>query len=157
MATRGNHMSIPGYGDKWLQKFVPYLVYRITNQLTRRMRGRLRKAGINIARWRVLAVLRAQGNLSLGKIVELTVMEQPSVSRVVSQLEREGMVKREVSKKDSRCIHVTLTRAGDKAFQDVYPMVRRHQELALNGFTRQERSVLVGYLRRIQENIEFEE
>lgn len=148
---------MPDYGDRWLQNFVPYLIYRITNQLTRRIRGRLRKAGINITRWRVLAVLRAHGKLSLGQIVELTVMEQPSVSRIVAQLERDGLVKREVSKKDARFVHVTITCAGDQVFQNVYPTVQRHQELALSGFSQQEKSILQGYLRRIRENIEAEE
>ena len=150
-------MPISGHGDKWLQTFVPYLMYRITNQLTRRIRGRLRKSGINIARWRVLAVLRAYGELSLGRIVELTVMEQPSVSRIVTQLEREGLAKRKVSTKDSRFVHVSLTRAGTKAFQNIYPTAQSHQERALSGFSRKEISTLKSFLRRIQENIEAEE
>lgn len=150
-------MPISGQGDKWLQNFVPYLLYRITNQLTRRIRGRLRKSGINITRWRVLSVLRAHGKLSLGRIVDLTVMEQPSVSRVVAQLEREGLVKRAVSKEDSRFVHVRLTAAGTRAFQNIYPTAQRHQERALSSFTRKEISTLKRLLRRIQHNIEDEE
>jgi len=150
-------MPISGHGDKWLQNFVPYLMYRITNQLTRRLRGRLRKSDINITRWRVLSVLRAYGELSLGQIVELTVMEQPSVSRVVAQLEREGLVRREVSTKDSRFLHVSLTPAGTKAFNAIYPTSQRHQERALSGFSRKEINTLKSFLRRIQENIEAEE
>ncbi len=150
-------MPISGHGDKWLRNFVPYLLYRITNQLTRRIRSRLRKSGINITRWRVLAVLRAYGEMSLGRIVELTVMEQPSVSRVVTQLEREGLVKRKVSTEDSRVVHVSLTRAGDKAFQTIYPTAERHQAGALSGFSRKEINTLKSYLHRIQENIEAEE
>lgn len=150
-------MPITGHGDKWLQSFIPYLVYRITNQLTRRIRGRLRKSGINITRWRVLAVLSAYGELTLGQIVELTVMEQPSVSRIVTQLERENLVKRETSTDDSRFVYVRLTPAGETAFQNVYPTAQKHQELALNGFTRKEINALKSYLLRIQENIEAEE
>ncbi len=150
-------MPISGQGDKWLQNFVPYLMYRITNQLTRRIRGRLRKSDINIARWRVLAVLRAYGELDLSRIVELTVMEQPSVSRIVAQLEREGLVRREVSTKDSRFVHVRLTASGTKAFQNVYPTAQRHQERALSGFSRKEITALKSYLRRIQANVEAEE
>lgn len=150
-------MPISGHGDKWLRNFVPYLMYRITNQLTRRIRGRLRKSDMNITRFRVLAVLRAYGELSLSRIVELTVMEQPSVSRVVAQLEREGLVKRKVSTKDSRFVHASLTAAGTKAFQNIYPTAQRHQERALSGFSRKEINTLKSFLRRIQKNIEAEE
>ena len=150
-------MPIAGHGDKWLQNFVPYLIYRITNQLNKRLRGRLRKSGINIARWRVLSVLRAHGDLTLGRIVDLTAMDQPAVSRIVTQLEREGLARREASTKDSRVVHVSLTKAGEKAFADVYPTAQMHQKRALSGFTSKEIDTLKKYLRRIQDNIEAEE
>jgi len=150
-------MPISGQGDKWLHNFVPYLIYRITNQLNQRLRGRLRKSGINISRWRVLSVLRAHGELTLGRVVELTAMDQPAVSRVVAQLEEEGLALRQVSSEDSRFVHVSLTPAGDSAFQDIYPAAQRHQELALSGFTKKEIDTLKSLLLRIQRNITSEE
>lgn len=155
--TRFARMPRAGSGNKWLESFVPYLLYRITNQLARRIRSRLRKEGINISRWRVLAVLRAYGDLNLGEIVELTVMEQPSVSRIVAQLEQEGLVRRTVSRKDSRFVNVSLSSAGLQAFEKIYPTARMHQERALRGFSRQETDTLTRYLRRILDNIEREE
>lgn len=148
---------MPASGDKWLHNFVPYLLYRITNQLNRRLRSRLRREGINISRWRVLAVLRGYGQLTMGRIVELTVMEQPSVSRIVAQLEQEGLVYRKAGRKDSRFVNVTLTPAGEKAFQSIYPTAELHQERALQGFSAKDIERLTGYLRRIQANIEAQE
>ena len=150
-------MPIAGQGDKWLQTFVPYHLYRISNQLNQRLHTRLRKSGVNMARWRVLAVLRAYGKLNLGRIVELTVMEQPSISRIVTQLEREGLAQRNVSTEDSRVVYVSLTAAGEKAFKEIYPTAQRHQERALSGFSRKEIETLEKYLRRIQDNIEADE
>ena len=150
-------MPMAKSGDRWLHNFVPYLLYRITNQLNRRLRSRLRKEGINISRWRVLAVLRGYGKLTMSRIVELTVMEQPSVSRIVAQLEQEGLVRRKAGMKDSRFVNVTLTAAGERAFQSIYPAARLHQELALQGFSAGEIETLTGYLRRIQANIEGHE
>jgi len=150
-------MPIAGHGDKWLRTFVPYLLYRISNQLNRRIRARLRRSGVNMARWRVLSVLRAYGRLNLGRIVELTVMEQPSISRIVTQLEREGLAKRKVSKSDSRVVYVSLTAAGERAFEEIYPTAQLHQQKALSGFTRREIDTLTGYLQRIQDNIEEED
>ena len=150
-------MPISKHGDKWLQNFVPYLVYRITNQMTQRLRGRLRKSGINISRWRVLSVLRANGEMSLGQIVDLTAMDQPAISRVVTQLESDGLVKRKTSKRDSRYVHVNLTAAGTAAFAEIYPTAQRHQEKALDGFTAKEIETLKKYLRRIQVNIGADE
>lgn len=140
-------------GDNWLTNFVPYLLYRITNRLNRQLRSKLRKTGINITRWRVLAVLQDRGKQTLGEIVELTALEQPSVSRVVAQLEREKLVTRRISKKDSRFVHVNLTAAGTRAFENIYPAAKVHQQKALSGFSNQEIDALKSYLQRIHQNI----
>ncbi len=150
-------MPIGGHGDKWLRTFVPYLLYRTSSQLNQRIRTRLRKTGVNLARWRVLAVLRAYGKLSLGRIVEVTVMEQPSISRIVTQLEREGLAKRKASADDSRVVYVSLTAAGERAFREIYPTAQKHQKRALSGFSAKEVDMLRRFLRRIQDNIEADE
>lgn len=140
--------------EHWLGKFVPYLIYRINNQLDRILRSRLKRSGINLARWRVLAVLMDHGRMNIGEIVDRTIMEQSRVSRVVDQLEREGLACRKVSDEDSRFVEVNLTEAGEKAFHEIYPTATRHQEQALRGFSGAEIKSLLGFLERIQRNFE---
>ena len=144
-------------GDHWLGKFVPYLIYRITNQLNRNLRTRLRRSGINIARWRVLAVLKDHGQMNMSQIVESTIIEQPTVSRIVDQLEREGLALRETCGHDSRFVQVRLTEAGEKAFTDIYPTATTHQEQALQGFTPSEIKTLISFLERMQNNIQTDQ
>ncbi len=84
-------------------------------------------------------------------------MEQPSISRIVTQLEREGLARRKVSTEDSRVVYVSLTAAGEKAFKQAYPTPIRHQERALNGFSAREIDKQTDFLRRIQDNIEADE
>ena len=144
-------------GDHWLGKFVPYLMYRITNQLNRALRKKLKRSGINLARWRVLAVLKDDGRMNIGQIVERTIIEQPTVSRIVDQLEREGLAVRETCDDDSRFVQVKLTQGGKKAFREIHPTAIGHQEQALQGFTQQEIKTLTGFLERIQNNIEADQ
>jgi DNA-binding MarR family transcriptional regulator len=140
-------------GDQWLGRFVPYLLYRITSQLNRGLRKRLKRSGINIARWRVLAVLKDNGRMNIGQIVERTLIEQPTVSRIVDQLENEGLAYREISEEDSRFVQVKLTQAGQKAFAEIFPTATTHQEQALKGFNKKEIKALIEFLERIQHNI----
>ena len=140
-------------GDHWLGKFVPYLIYRITSQHNRMLRKRLRRSGINIARWRVLAVLQDNGRMNISQIVERTIIEQPTVSRIVDQLEREGLAFRESCDEDSRFVQVMLTEAGEQAFREIYPTATRHQEQGLQDFSKREIKTLIGFLERIQKNI----
>ena len=143
-------------GDHWLGNFVPYLIYRITNKLNQRLRKSLRKSGINVARWRVMSVLKDKSALNMGEIVAATIIEQPTVSRIVDQLEREGLAVRKADDKDSRYVQVMLTDEGEAAFAEIYPLATRHQEKALQGFSDEDIQVLTGLLQRILKNIEGE-
>lgn len=138
---------------QWLGTYIPYLIYRITGHLNRKLRKNLKRSGINLARWRVLAVLQNHGALNIGQIAEHTLIEQPTVSRVVDQLQREGLAVRESSGVDSRFVHVLLTDMGKSAFKKIYPIAVRHQEQALLGFDEEEIKTLTGFLERIQANI----
>ena len=68
-------MAVRELEKNWLGTFVPYLIYRITGHLNRKLRKNLRRSKINIARWRVLAVLQDHGRLNIGQIVEHTLIE----------------------------------------------------------------------------------
>ena len=150
-------MSANENGNHWLEKYVPYLIYRITNQLNRNLRKRLKRSGINIARWRVLSVLKDNGRMNIGQIVEQTIIEQPTVSRIVRQLEREGLAIRQTGDEDLRIVQVSLSQAGEMAFREFYPTAIKHQAQALQGFTRRETGILIGFLVRIQNNISSNE
>lgn len=142
-------------GDNWIDGFMPYHLYRVTSRLNVKLMGKLKASRINPSQWRVLSVLRAYGTLSVGKIVEYTVMEQSTVSRVVAQLEEEGHIVRRWSEADSRVAEVTLTQRGVEAFNEIIPTALRHQELAFQGFSQKEIATLSSLLTRIEKNIEF--
>jgi DNA-binding MarR family transcriptional regulator len=98
--------------------------------------------------------LKAYGALSIGEIVEATLMEQPTISRVVSRLEKNDLVARRSSTRDSRMALISLTAAGAEVFKQIVPAAMRHQELALEGIPRKEIAQLVATLERIEQNIE---
>jgi DNA-binding MarR family transcriptional regulator len=142
-------------GDRWIDSFVPYQLYRATAKLNAKLMSKLKASDINGSEWRVLSVLKAYGTLSLGKIVELTLMEQPTVSRVVAQLEQDGRLVRLPSPTDSRVLEITLTEDGVKDFNEIIPTALRHQELAFKGFSRKEIEAFTTMLSRIEENLEY--
>jgi MarR family transcriptional regulator, organic hydroperoxide resistance regulator len=140
-------------GNGWLEDFMPYQLYRATNRLNMRLLSRLRSIGISASQWRVLSVLRSYGTLTISRIVEHTLMEQPTVSRVIDQLEQEQLATRRTSTEDSRMIEVVLTPKGVEAFEAILPAAQRHQKLAMEGLTASEIKTLRDLLRRIEHNI----
>jgi MarR family transcriptional regulator, organic hydroperoxide resistance regulator len=141
-------------GDRWIDDFVPYQLYRATTKLNAKLMGKLKSNKINPSQWRVLSILKAYGTLNMGQLVELTLMEQPTVSRVVAQLEQDGRIERRWAAADLRVAELTLTRSGAEAFEAIIPTALRHKQLALNGFSADDIATLTGLLARIEANLE---
>lgn len=140
-----------------MEDYLPYQLYRVTNRLNVRLQGRLKAIGINLSQWRVLSVLRSYGTLTISGIVEYTLMEQPTVSRVVVQLEQDNMVSRSVSAEDSRMSDITLTAKGAEAFDTIRESAYRHEKMALEGLDESVLRTLHETLRRIEGNIDLYE
>jgi len=144
-------------GDLWLDGFFPYRLYRASKKIQLRLQTRLRAMRMSSSQWRVISVLKAYGALSIGEIVEATLMEQPTISRVVARLEKNDLVTRRPSTRDSRMALISLTASGVEVFRQIIPAALRHQELALTGIGRKEIAQVVATLEKIEENIESSE
>ena len=140
-------------GDAWLDGYLPYQIYRVSSLMNNRLQGQLRALGINLTQWRVLSVLQSHGRCNLSRIVDLTLMEQPTVSRVVATLEEDGMIDRRISTEDTRVMEVALTSRGASVFDEILPIAARRQRAALEGLSEGELVAMRGMLARIEANI----
>ncbi len=152
--TRYSKKEAPALPDDWLAEFMPYIFYRITNKLNLMLRDNLRRLKVSQGRWRVMSVLYPAKNLNIGEIAELTVMEQATISRVITQMERDRLVKRNIPDHDSRIAYIKLSRIGRSNFEALHESAAQHEEIALSGFKPSEVRQLKAYLRRISQNID---
>lgn len=140
-------------GNGWIDEYIPYQLYKVTSLLNVRLHKRLRATGVNLSQWRILSVLRAYGRLNLSQIIEHTLMEQPTVSRVVVQLESDELVSRHNNAEDSRIVEVVITKKGAETFNEIIPTAFRHQRIAFDSLEPTELEMLSEILRKIERNI----
>jgi DNA-binding MarR family transcriptional regulator len=81
--------------------------------LLRRLRVRDRESGIGPAQLSALSVLVFGGPRSLGELADAEQVRPPTMSRIVSGLQRAGLVKRE-STEDGRRVRLLATPKGTK-------------------------------------------
>lgn len=81
--------------------------------LLRRLRVRDRESGIGPAQLSALSVLVFGGPRSLGELAEAEQVRPPTMSRIVSGLEKAGLVKREATE-DGRRVRLVATSKGTK-------------------------------------------
>jgi MarR family transcriptional regulator, organic hydroperoxide resistance regulator len=133
--------------------FLPYLIARLAHLLNLDLMEKLRREGINLARWRILAVLAMGDGITIGEIIERAMMEQSALSRVLMTMEKEQYVRRVPRRDDARYIGVFLTERGRALFNALDPIVRRRQNRLLKGFTQAQTDAALILMRRLIHNL----
>jgi DNA-binding MarR family transcriptional regulator len=135
------------------ETFLPYLIARLAHLLNLDLMEKLRGEGINIARWRILAVLAMADGITISEIIERAMMEQSALSRVLATMEEEEYVRRVPRKDDARYVDVFLTERGRALFNTLDPIVRRRQNRLLKDFTQAEIDAALTLMRRLIHNL----
>jgi len=119
--------------------------------LLRRLRVRDRESGVGPAQLSALSVLVFGGPRSLGELADAEQVRPPTMSRIVSGLERSGLVRR-LPTEDGRRVRLEASAKGTKILQA--GRKRRVESLAkalsaLSGVERRHLAELVELLQRI--------
>lgn len=138
-----------------LEDYLPYQLFRIVNRLTLNLRGNFRPLKITLSRWRVLSTLTAQDGRSIGQLADYMVMEQPALSRVIDQMERDRLVVRRMASDDNRVVRVYLTPAGQQMFEEIRPLEIQHYKKVIDGIDQDELRQLSALLQKVWENIDY--
>ena len=146
-AATGSRDPLPAH-------LVPYLLNRALGTFNRRWLEHLRRHGVTVARWQVLAILAEYDGARAGQIADMAAAEQPVTSRVIEQMERDGLVARRPSPHDRRAVEVWLTRRGRGVYDDLLPEAEALVTTALDGLTRPALRHLVEALVTLVDNLE---
>ena len=96
------------------------------------------------------------GNLSLGELATIERVAPPSMTRIASRLEQEGLVQRVAHVGDRRVVRIELTELGEKLLQETRARGDAFLAERLAGFTAEEGEVLskaVGLLERLASEV----
>jgi len=106
-------------------------------------------AGLSPMLFGVLATIEAQPGIGQGEIADALGADRSTMVRLVDQLERRGLVRRESRPDDRRTVIPTLTPAGRTALAAANPQVLASEELFAGTLSAQERRTLADLLQRI--------
>ena len=97
-------------------------------RLLRQLRRRDADSGITAPHLSALSVLVFAGERTLGELADAEGVRPPSMTRIVRNLERDGLLRRQVDAADRRVVRVSATDAGRRLLEE--GRARRVAELA---------------------------
>jgi len=136
-----------------LDSYLPYLLNRAGARIATAFSAEMRPLGATLQAWRVLAALRERDGRRMGGLAETTAIEVSTLTRLVDNMESEGLVARRRAPGDARAVTLHATAAGRRLTQRILPIAERYERVALAGFSAKEAEALKVALRRLYANM----
>jgi len=137
-----------------LRQYLPFFWSAISNRWTSSSsRLYLRRFGVGIGEWRVLATLGAQQSATSLDVVRLVGMDPAAVSRAMRDLESKGYVSPVPGRFAGRTKPYEMTEAGVALFEDLRVVAMRRADQLMDGLTGQERQTLLALLQKVHANL----
>jgi MarR family 2-MHQ and catechol resistance regulon transcriptional repressor len=109
----------------------------------------IREFGLTPAQFGVVECLGHLGPLLIGDLTRKHLVSGGNMTVVVDNLEKEGIVKRTVDKKDHRAFHVGLTPKGKKLFNKIFVKHAEYIASLVSVLTESEQVELASLLKKL--------
>ncbi|MFD1795181.1 winged helix-turn-helix transcriptional regulator [Paracoccus aurantiacus] len=136
-----------------LEGMPSFLLNHIVHQYHQILQSRLRSVGVSTLKMRVIISLRIYGQLTVSELCSYAIAEQPTMSRALESLDKQGFVERQVGAEDSRLRLVSLTDAGRRIFERIEPEISQLNDSMTAGLPPEERTAFLGALRHVLGNL----
>jgi len=126
-----------------------YLLARARHHMGNRFQARLKTHGLTIEQWRVLATLADGDGKSVSTLADFVLTGQPTLTKIVDCMEREGLVTRHTAADDRRIVRVHMTDKGRRLVAEVIVEAKDHEAAVLADYGPGEEAVLKTALRTL--------
>ncbi len=111
---------------RFVDDYLLSLLARASHVVSAEFHDRLRARGISVPVWRVLATLSG-GPETVTMLAEACLLQQPTMTKVLDRMERDGLVTRQQDARDRRLVRVHLSPKGEALLNDLLAAARAHE------------------------------
>lgn len=109
----------------------------------------VRAGGLPVAEWRILASLAGGDEIPVGRLAQLVLVPQPTVTRQLDRMALKGLVERVADATDRRLTLARITPQGQALAQGLIAQARAHERRVLAPFGRERAALLKQVLQDI--------
>ena len=136
---------------RFVDDYLAALLAQASHLISAEFHAVVRAHGLSVSEWRVLASLAGGAPVSTGRLAQVAVLKQPTVTRMLDRMEARGQVERLAHAGDRRVTLVRITAAGASTVAQLIVLAREHEARVLEPFGLQRAEDLKATLRRIIE------
>lgn len=114
-------------------------------------RPSLNQHGLTEQQWRIIRILRQSGEMEIHQLANQACILKPSMTGVLSRMERDGVVRRWKSAQDQRRVFVGLTEQGQQCFVSMSEDMEHNYQRLLGQFGDEKLQQLLGLLNELKQ------
>ncbi len=137
-----------------LSNSFPYLLNRVGVRMGELFARRIASYGVTLPMYRVMAALWEEGDQRLSDLAAVTTSETSTLSRLVGDLKRKGLVTRSRLEDNGRTVAINLTAKGRSLVEQLMPIAVHFEEVAVSNFSDAEVGRLKIIFREIYQSLE---
>jgi len=136
---------------RFVDGYLAALLAQASHLISSEFHAVVRAHGLSVSEWRVLASLAGAEPISIGRLAEVAVLKQPTVTRMLDRMEAKRQVERLAHDGDRRVTLIRITPAGSRMVERLIALAREHEQRVLEPFGLARAEELKATLRRIIE------
>jgi DNA-binding MarR family transcriptional regulator len=136
-----------------LTNSLPYMLNRVGVQMGELFSRRIKGFGVTLQMYRVMAALWEKEDQRLGDLAAMTSIEISTLSRLVGEMKRRGLVSRSRLKDNGRTVAINLAPKGRALVEELIPIAVHFEEVAVRNFPSRKTLDLKTMLEEIYESL----
>jgi DNA-binding MarR family transcriptional regulator len=133
---------------------IGFLVKRCGGLMSQLAERHFASEQVSFTQWMVIATLGRYERMTATSLSEETCHDMGALTRVVDDLEEEGLVRRERTERDRRVVEIALTPLGRRYLQSGKRLVVGLLNSLTEPFSRQELEALIALLQRLMAHLQ---
>lgn len=136
-----------------IQSWPFYHLARVTALYAQQMDTSLKPLGVDVPRWRVLAILDKNGICTITQLANKAVTKIPTMAKIIQRMIAEQLVTAQPSINDARSTHVDIAPRGREIFGQVQDKVSRIGRQAFHDVSDGEIRTLIRLSQKLYANL----
>jgi MarR family transcriptional regulator, organic hydroperoxide resistance regulator len=117
-----------------LTNSLPYMLNRVGVRMGDLFSRRIAGYSVTLPMYRVMAALWEKADQRLGDLAAMTTIEISTLSRLIGEMKRRGLVTRSRLKDNARTVAINLTPKGRTLVEELIPIAMHFEEVAVRTF-----------------------
>ena len=137
-----------------IEDYISIMIHQTDLNLTNYIKAQLIPLNIAPEQNLILMLLYKNEGLSQNEIAGKLNKDKTNIARMLSNLEKKGLIRRRINEVDGRSFKVSLTEEGEKLEKVVFPIVEEFNQVICSGITIEELHMLRQILSKMRKNVE---